>query len=213
LILFVRLVWSTFHQHCVSCVLTAPTGTAHSLKRITRIVRSGICSSASTAVGTSISRFGSTQHTMPRPYTSRNSAWGCGCNRHHDSCNARRVFVHPHNLEQYISPHPSVTFSPCHPSSYGWSYIAIVENQPGGGGSLALILGTARFFISIGVTLLFRIMSSSRMFGDRVTSKSCKYLASQTFTASYPILQYILWGASFYGFLYSAASSRNRTFS
>jgi len=38
------------------------------------------------------------------------------------------------------------------------------------------------------VTLLFRITSSSRMFGDRVTSKSSKYLASQTFTASYPIL-------------------------
>ncbi|KAF8502222.1 hypothetical protein F5888DRAFT_1670275 [Russula emetica] len=29
-------------------------------------------------------------------------------------------------------------------------YIAIVENQPGAGGSLALILGIAQFFISIG---------------------------------------------------------------
>ncbi|KAF8495699.1 hypothetical protein F5888DRAFT_1595995, partial [Russula emetica] len=42
--------------------------------------------------------------------------------------------------------------------------------------------------ISIGAALLFRILPSSRMFGDRVTSKSCKYLASQTFTASYPDL-------------------------
>jgi 1,3-beta-glucan synthase len=63
-----------------------------------------------------------------------------------------------------------------------------VENQPAGGGSLALILGIAQFFISIGATLLFGIMPSGRMFGDRVASKSRKYLASQTFTASYPIL-------------------------
>ena len=40
-----------------------------------------------------------------------NSACGCGCNHHHDSCNSHRVFVHPHNLEQY-APHPSITFSP-----------------------------------------------------------------------------------------------------
>jgi 1,3-beta-glucan synthase len=39
-------------------------------------------------------------------------------------------------------------------------YITIVENQPNGGGSLALILGIAQFFISIGATLLFRIMPS-----------------------------------------------------
>ena len=67
-------------------------------------------------------------------------------------------------------------------------YIAIVENQSSGGGSLALILGIAQFFISIVATLLFGIMPSGRMFGDRVASKSRKYLASQTFTASYPVL-------------------------
>lgn len=67
-------------------------------------------------------------------------------------------------------------------------YIAIVENQTGAGGSLALILGIAQFFISIVATLLFGIMPSGRMFGDRVASKSRKYLASQTFTASYPLL-------------------------
>jgi 1,3-beta-glucan synthase len=67
-------------------------------------------------------------------------------------------------------------------------YIAIVENGPSGGGSLALILGIAQFFISITATLLFGIMPSGRMFGDRVASKSRKYLASQTFTASYPVL-------------------------
>jgi len=67
-------------------------------------------------------------------------------------------------------------------------YIAIVENQPDGGGSLALILGIAQFFISAFAILLFGIMPSGRMFGDRVASKSRKYLASQTFTASYPML-------------------------
>jgi hypothetical protein len=44
-------------------------------------------------------------------------------------------------------------------------------------------------YISIASTLLFGIMPSGRMFGDRVVSKSRKYLASRTFTASYPILQ------------------------
>ena len=67
-------------------------------------------------------------------------------------------------------------------------YIVIAENQSGGGGSLPLILSIAQFFISISTTLLFGIMPSGQMFGDCVTSKSCKYLASQTFTASYPIL-------------------------
>jgi 1,3-beta-glucan synthase len=59
-------------------------------------------------------------------------------------------------------------------------YIAIVENQAGSGGSLALILGIAQFFISIVATLLFGIMPSSRMFGNQIASKSRKYLASQS---------------------------------
>src|SRR5712691_11492961 len=71
---FVRPVWSTCQQHCDSCISTTSTGTSHSSRRITRIVRLGICSSTSTAFGPSISCcFGSTQHTtrlMPRPYTS-----------------------------------------------------------------------------------------------------------------------------------------------
>jgi 1,3-beta-glucan synthase len=69
-------------------------------------------------------------------------------------------------------------------------YIAIVENQSGGGGSLSLILGIAQFFISVAATVLFGIMPSGRMFGDRVAGKSRKYLASQTFTASYPVLHF-----------------------
>ncbi|KZT28283.1 glycosyltransferase family 48 protein [Neolentinus lepideus HHB14362 ss-1] len=58
------------------------------------------------------------------------------------------------------------------------------------GGSLPLILGIVQFFISVVVTLLFAVMPSGRMFGDRVASKSRKYLASQTFTASYPDLHF-----------------------
>jgi 1,3-beta-glucan synthase len=68
-------------------------------------------------------------------------------------------------------------------------YIAIAEFSSGGNsGSLALILGIVQFFISVIATLLFAIMPSGRMFGDRVAGKSRKYLASQTFTASYPAL-------------------------
>ena len=47
-------------------------------------------------------------------------------------------------------------------------YINIVENQPGGGRSL--------FFIV--VLPNFSFLMASRMFGDRVTSTSCKYLVS-----------------------------------
>ncbi|KAG2159276.1 glycosyltransferase family 48 protein [Suillus bovinus] len=66
-------------------------------------------------------------------------------------------------------------------------YIAIAENNSDGTtSSLALILGIVQFFISVVATLLFATMPSGRMFGDRVAGKSRKYLASQTFTASYP---------------------------
>ncbi|KAE9406540.1 1,3-beta-glucan synthase [Gymnopus androsaceus JB14] len=66
-------------------------------------------------------------------------------------------------------------------------YIAIAVSN-GTAGQLALILGIVQFFISIVAVLLFAIMPSGRMFGDRVAGKSRKYLASQTFTASYPSL-------------------------
>jgi 1,3-beta-glucan synthase len=65
-------------------------------------------------------------------------------------------------------------------------YIAIVESN-GMGGSLSLILGVVQFFISAIATLLFSIVPSGRMFGDCVRGKSRKYLASQTFTASYSL--------------------------
>jgi len=61
-------------------------------------------------------------------------------------------------------------------------YIALTDTTSN---QLALILGIVQFFISVAATLLFAIMPSGRMFGDRVAGKSRKYLASQTFTASY----------------------------
>jgi 1,3-beta-glucan synthase len=66
-------------------------------------------------------------------------------------------------------------------------YIAIAVRN-GNSGQLALILGIVQFFISVVASVLFAIMPSARMFGDRVAGKSRKYLANQTFTASYPSL-------------------------
>ncbi|KAG8753445.1 1,3-beta-D-glucan synthase [Ceratobasidium sp. 428] len=54
--------------------------------------------------------------------------------------------------------------------------------------SLPLILGIVQFFLAVIATLLLSILPSGRMFGDRVAGKSRKYLASQTFTTSYPTL-------------------------
>ncbi|KAG6884155.1 1,3-beta-D-glucan synthase [Termitomyces sp. T159_Od127] len=68
-------------------------------------------------------------------------------------------------------------------------YVVIAEHGSSRGGSLAFILGIVQFFISLVATLLFAVMPSGRMFGDRVAGKSRKYLASQTFTASYPSLE------------------------
>ncbi|KAF8606454.1 1,3-beta-glucan synthase [Ceratobasidium sp. AG-I] len=66
-------------------------------------------------------------------------------------------------------------------------YIAIV-NDGTDGSKLPLVLGIVQFCISIIATLLFAVLPSGRMFGDRVAGESRKYLASQTFTASYPTL-------------------------
>ena len=67
-------------------------------------------------------------------------------------------------------------------------YIAFVDSATNTS-SVPLILGIVQFIISIVAFLLFAMMPSGRMFGDRVAGKSRKYLASQTFTASYPDLE------------------------
>jgi len=66
-------------------------------------------------------------------------------------------------------------------------YIAMVDDRPNLS-QVPLILGIVQFFISVVVTLVFGIIPSGRMFGDRVAGKSRKYMASQTFTASYPVM-------------------------
>ncbi|KAF9264686.1 glycosyltransferase family 48 protein [Marasmius fiardii PR-910] len=66
-------------------------------------------------------------------------------------------------------------------------YIAMVDDRPNLN-QVPLIIGIVQFFISVVATLCFAIIPSGRMFGDRVAGKSRKYMASQTFTASYPSL-------------------------
>ncbi|KAJ3484001.1 hypothetical protein NLI96_g5935 [Meripilus lineatus] len=66
-------------------------------------------------------------------------------------------------------------------------YIAIVDGKSGQG-NIPLIVAIVQFFVSVVATLAFSIIPSGRMFGDRVAGKSRKYMASQTFTASYPTL-------------------------
>ncbi|KAJ7248158.1 1,3-beta-glucan synthase [Mycena haematopus] len=67
-------------------------------------------------------------------------------------------------------------------------YIAIVASS-GKATNVTKIIGMVQFFLSVCVTVLFAIVPSGRMFGDRVAGKNRKYLASQTFTASYPALR------------------------
>lgn len=66
-------------------------------------------------------------------------------------------------------------------------YIAMVDDRPAQT-QIPLIIGIVQFFISVVVTIAFGLIPSGRMFGDRVAGKSRKYMASQTFTASYPAL-------------------------
>lgn len=66
-------------------------------------------------------------------------------------------------------------------------YIAMVDDRPNLN-QIPLIISIVQFFISVVATLTFGIIPSGRMFGDRVAGKSRKYMASQTFTASYPHL-------------------------
>lgn len=61
-------------------------------------------------------------------------------------------------------------------------YIAFINRTS----QVALILGIAQFGVSVATVLFFSVVPSGRMFGDRVSGKARKYLANQTFTASYP---------------------------
>ncbi|CAK5277699.1 unnamed protein product [Mycena citricolor] len=65
-------------------------------------------------------------------------------------------------------------------------YIAMIDGTQKN--QIPLIIAIVQFFVSVVVTLVFGLVPSGRMFGDRVAGKSRKYMASQTFTASYPAL-------------------------
>jgi 1,3-beta-glucan synthase len=54
--------------------------------------------------------------------------------------------------------------------------------------NVALIISIVQFALSVIAVAVFSIVPSGRLFGDRVAGKARKYLASQTFTASYPKL-------------------------
>lgn len=54
--------------------------------------------------------------------------------------------------------------------------------------NISVIIGIVQFVISVCATVLFSVVPSGRLFGDKVAGKARKYLASQTFTASYPKL-------------------------
>ncbi|TLD29114.1 hypothetical protein PspLS_03411 [Pyricularia sp. CBS 133598] len=65
---------------------------------------------------------------------------------------------------------------------------------------IALILGIVQFFVSVATFLFFSIMPLGGLFGSYLTKNSRRYVASQTFTASYPrltgndmALSYLLW--------------------
>ncbi|KAF4556249.1 1,3-beta-glucan synthase component FKS1 [Elsinoe fawcettii] len=53
---------------------------------------------------------------------------------------------------------------------------------------IALILGIVQFLIALATFLFFSIMPLGGLFGSYLTGKSRQYVASQTFTASYPRL-------------------------
>ena len=54
--------------------------------------------------------------------------------------------------------------------------------------AIARYLAYAEFGIAVLATFMYSIIPSGRMFGDRVAGKARKYLANQSFTASYPRL-------------------------
>ncbi|RMD40882.1 hypothetical protein DV735_g4220, partial [Chaetothyriales sp. CBS 134920] len=64
-------------------------------------------------------------------------------------------------------------------------YILMVAS---GKGKIALILGVVQFLIALGTFFFFSIMPLGGLFGSYLTGKSRRYVASQTFTASFPHL-------------------------
>ena len=59
----------------------------------------------------------------------------------------------------------------------------------GGQGKIGHILGIVQFFIALATMFFFAIMPLGGLFGSYLTKNSRRYVASQTFTASWPRLQ------------------------
>lgn len=64
-------------------------------------------------------------------------------------------------------------------------YIAFFDQTS----QVSLIISIVQFGLAVASVVMFTIIPSGRMFGDRVAGKNRKYLANQTFTASYPKLE------------------------
>ncbi|KAF8541903.1 1,3-beta-glucan synthase component GLS2 [Trichophaea hybrida] len=56
-------------------------------------------------------------------------------------------------------------------------------------GKISLILGIVQFFVALFTYFFFAVMPLGGLFGSYLTKNSRRYVASQTFTASYPHLQ------------------------
>lgn len=69
-------------------------------------------------------------------------------------------------------------------------YVFMISNpKEGEDDKIALILGIVQFFVAIVTFLFFSIMPLGGLFGSYLTKNSRRYVASQTFTASWPSLQ------------------------
>lgn len=66
-------------------------------------------------------------------------------------------------------------------------YIFIIPNQQEK--KIALVLGIVQFFIALATVAFFGIMPLGGLFGSYLTKNSRQYVASQTFTASFPRLK------------------------
>ncbi|KAI1491749.1 family 48 glycosyltransferase [Biscogniauxia mediterranea] len=71
-------------------------------------------------------------------------------------------------------------------------------------GTVAKVLGIVQFFVAVATFLFFSIMPLGGLFGSYLTKDSRRYVASQTFTASWPHLKgndramsYFLWATVF----------------
>jgi 1,3-beta-glucan synthase len=63
-------------------------------------------------------------------------------------------------------------------------YVFIIPNRE----NIATIVGIVQFFIALATFIFFSIMPLGGLFGSYLTKNSRRYVASQTFTASYPRL-------------------------